>query len=123
MNKPLAFAALAEAATGAALIVDPSLVAQLLLGTELSGVAIALGHAAGISLLALGLACWPSKEPTLAALCGIATYGLLVALYLAYLGIRGEWAGPRLWPAVGLHTVLTLLLASEWFGVRQNKPE
>ena len=64
MNKPLAFAALAEAATGVALIVVPSLVARLLLGTGLSGVAIAVGRVAGISLLSLGIACWPGKEPT-----------------------------------------------------------
>ena len=118
MNKPLAFAALAEAATGVALIVVPSLVARLLLGTELSGVAVALGRVAGISLLSLGFACWPGKEPTRAALCGMATYGLLVTLYLLYLGIRGEWVGPLLWPAVALHAVLTLLLARAWFSAR-----
>jgi hypothetical protein len=27
-----------------------------------------------------------------------------------YLAIRGEWVGPLLWPAVGLHVVLTFLL-------------
>jgi hypothetical protein len=44
-------------------------------------------------------------------LVGMLTYGALVTLYLAYLGIRGEWVGPLLWPAVVLHAVLTLLLA------------
>lgn len=115
MNKPLAFAALAEAATGVALIVVPSLVAQLLLGTELYGVAIAVGRVAGISLLSLGLACWPGKETTHAALGGMATYGLLVTLYLLHLGLRSEWVGPLLWPAVALHAALTLLLARAWF--------
>jgi hypothetical protein len=62
MNKPLAFAALAEAATGVAIFVAPSLVARLLLGTELSGVAVAVGRVAGISLLSLGFACWPGKH-------------------------------------------------------------
>jgi len=118
MNKPLAFAALAEAATGVALIVVPSLVARLLLGTELSGVAVAVGRVAGISLLSLGFACWPGKEPTRAAFCGMATYGLFVTLYLLYLGIRGEWVGSLLWPAVALHAVLTLLLARAWFSAR-----
>ena len=115
MNKPLAFVALAEAATGVALIVVPSLVAGLLLGAEPSGVGIALGRVAGMSLLSLGIACWPGKEPTRAALGGMATYGLFVALYLMCLGIRGEWVGPMLWPAVALHAVLTLLLARAWF--------
>ena len=115
MNKPLAFAALAEASFGVALVVVPSLVGRLLLGTELSGVAVAMGRVAGISLLSLGIACWPDKEPTRAALCGMATYGLFATLYLVYLGIRGEWVGPLLWPAVALHTVLALLLALACF--------
>ena len=111
MNKPLAFAALVETATGVALVFVPSLVARLLLGTELSGVAIAVGRVAGIGLLSLGFACWPGKEPTRAALRGMRVYSLLITVYLLYLGIRGEWVGPLLWPAVGLHALLTLLLA------------
>lgn len=118
MNKSLAFAALAEAVTGAALILTPSLVAQLLLGSELSGVAVAVGRVAGISLVCLGLACRPGKVVSLAALSGMATYGLLVTLYLSYLGYRGEWVGPLLWPAAVLHAVLTLLLARAWFTAR-----
>ena len=73
MNKPLAFAALAEVATGLALVVAPWLVAQLLLGTELSGGAVAVGRVAGIGLLSLGCACWPGNEPTRPALRGMAT--------------------------------------------------
>lgn len=118
MNKPLAFAALAEAATGVALIVVPALVARLLLGAELSGVAVVVGRVAGISLLSLGFACWQGQEPARAALSGMATYGLLLTLYLLYLGIRGEWVGPLLWPAVALHAVLTLLLARSWLSAR-----
>lgn len=47
----------------------------------------------------------------------MATYGLLVTLYLSYLGIRGEWVGRLLWPAVALRAVLTLLLARAWFTI------
>jgi len=90
----------------------------LLVGTELSGVAVAVGRVAGISLLSLGFACWPGKESTRAALCGMATYGMLATLYLLYLGIRGEWVGPLLWPAVAFHAVLALLLARAWFSGR-----
>jgi hypothetical protein len=68
----------------------------------------------GIALLALGVCCWPGST----ALCGMLTYGLLVTLYLAYLGIIGEFTGILLWPAVVLHAVLTLLLSRVWF-----KPE
>ena len=42
------------------------------------------------------------------------TYSALATLYLAYLGIRGEWVGTLLWPAVAAHAVLTILLARAW---------
>src|SRR6266478_6368601 len=103
MKKVLTFAAVAEAATGVALLIVPSLVARLLLGAELTGVAIPVARVAGIALLALGVACWPGST----ALCGMLTYIALATLYLLYLGIRGEWVGPLLWPAVVLHAVLT----------------
>jgi hypothetical protein len=106
LKKLLALAAIVEAATGLALLVVPSLVGRLLLGEELTGVAVAVARVLGIALIALGVACWPGP-----ALLGMLTYGALVTLYLLYLGIRGDWVGPLLWPAVVLHAVLTLLLA------------
>jgi hypothetical protein len=106
MKKLLIFAAVAEAATGVALLIVPSLVGQLLLGVDLAGVAIPVARVAGIGLFSLGLACWPGP-----ALAGMLSYGVLVTCYLLYLGLRGEWVGPLLWPAVALHAVLTLLLA------------
>jgi hypothetical protein len=109
MKKLLALAAVLEAATGLALIVAPSLTGRLLLGAEGTGVAIPVARVLGIALIALGVACWPGP-----ALLGMLTYGALVTLYLAYLGVIGEWLGPLLWPAVVLHAVLTLLLARAW---------
>lgn len=110
MKKLLALAAIAEAATGVALIVVPSLVGRLLFGAELAGVAIPVARVLGIALIALGVACWPSST----ALCGMLTYGLFATFYLLYLGIRGEWVGPLLWPAVVLHGILTVLLVKAW---------
>ena len=111
MKKVLTLAAVAEAATGAALLIVPSLVGRLLLGVELTGVSIPIARVTGIALIALGVACWPGRT----ALCGMLTYSAAVTLYLLYLGIRGEWVGLLLWPAVVLHTVLTVLLALAWF--------
>jgi len=110
MKKLLTFAAVAEAATGAALIVVPSLVGRLLLGAELAGVAIPVARVLGVGLLALGVACLPSST----ALCGMLTYSVLATPYLLYLGIRGEWVGPLLWPAVVLHAVIAILLGRAW---------
>jgi drug/metabolite transporter (DMT)-like permease len=116
MKKILRLAAVAEAATGVALIVVPSLVGRLLLGAELTGVSIPVARVTGIALIALGVACWPAST----ALIGMLTYSAAVTLYLSYLGIRGGWVGPLLWPAVLLHAVLTLLLARAWFKPQEN---
>jgi hypothetical protein len=56
MKKVLIFAAVAEAATGLALLIVPSLVGQLLLGEELTGVAIPVGRVTGMALIGLGAA-------------------------------------------------------------------
>jgi len=116
MKKVLTIAAVAEAAMGVALIVLPSLVVRLLLGSHLAGLASPLARVAGIALLALGVACLPSCT----ALCGMLTYSLLATAYLFYLAVRGEWAGPLLWPVVGLHIILTLLLLGVWWSARKE---
>ena len=116
MKKVLTIAAVAEAAMGVALIVIPSLVVRLLLGSQLAGVANPLTRVAGIALLALGFACFPRCTP----FCGMLTYSLLATAYLFYLAVRGEWAGPLLWPVVGLHIILTLLLLGVWWSARKE---
>ena len=114
MKMVLILAAVGEAATGAALLIVPPLVGRLLLGEELTGVAIPVARVAGIALVALGVACWPGRE-----LAGMLTYGAAVTLYLAYLGFAGSMNGILLWPAVALHAILTFLLARAWFKNRQ----
>ena len=115
-NWVLTVAAVAEVATGIALLIVPSLVGRLLFGAELIGVSIAVARVLGIALIALGVCCWPGST----ALCGMLTYGAGVTLYLAYIGLAGEWVGSLLWPAVVLHAVLTLLLARTWFKPHEN---
>jgi hypothetical protein len=104
MKWVLIFAAIAEAITGLALLIAPSLVGQLLLGEQFAGVAIPVARVAGIALIALGIACWPGPP-----LVGMLTY----RLYLAYLGFAGGLTGVLLWPAVVLHLILTALLARD----------
>ena len=104
-GKVLMVAAVAEIATGIALLVAPSMVGQLLLGTELGGAAALVAHVAGIALVGLGIACWPGTP-----LAGMATYGAGITLFLAYLGVKGISTGVLLWPAVAAHAILTAIL-------------
>ena len=106
MKKVLILAAVAEGATGLALLIVPSLVSQLLLGAELSGVAVVVARVAGIALVSLSVACWPGTP-----LIGMLTYSAAVTLYLAYIGFAGGLSGALLWLAVVLHVILTALLA------------
>ncbi|MCX5495750.1 hypothetical protein OSH11_13635 [Kaistia dalseonensis] len=106
MKRLLVFAAVAETATGIALLIVPSLVGHLLLGQPLEGVAGDIARLAGIALTALGVACWPGPP-----LLGMLLYSTLVTLGLARFGTAGGPVGVLLWPAVALHLVLTVLLA------------
>lgn len=106
LKRVLPAAAIAEAATGAALLIVPSLVGRLLLGEEFAGVAIPVARVAGIALIGLGVACWPGPP-----LVGMLLYSAGVTLYLAYLGFAVGLSATLLWPAVVLHAILTALLA------------
>jgi hypothetical protein len=117
-DKLLALTAVLELATGLALLIVPSLVSRLLFGAELTGVSVPVARVTGIALIGLGIACWPDWR----ALCGMLAYGALVTLYLAYLGVVGEFSGILLWPAVVLHAVLTVLLARAWFKPQDQGP-
>jgi hypothetical protein len=109
MKSVLALAAVGEAGTGLALLIVPSLVGRLLLGEELTGIAIPVARVAGIALIALGIACWPGTP-----LVGMLTYSAAVTLYLARVGLVGGLTGILLWPAVGVHAILTFLLGYAW---------
>ena len=118
MQKLLAITAAAEAATGLALLAVPPIVVRLLFGAEIACAGTVITRIGGISLIALGLACWPGRDSggrANRALYGMLTYSALATLYLGYLGAVGEWVGILLWPAVGLHAVVTILLARALF--------
>ena len=115
MKSALTFAAIGEAATGLALLIVPSFVGQLLLGEQLTGVAVPVARVAGIALIALGIACWPGPP-----LVGMLSYSVLATLYLAYLGFAGSLTGVLLWPVVVLHVILTALLIRDVTRTRRD---
>ena len=116
-NKWLVLAAVSEAATGAALLIVPSLVGHLLFGVALTGIAIPLARVAGIALIAFGIACWPGTPQV-----GMVIYGATVALYLGYVGFADGLTGKILWPVVALHLTLTALLTRTSRSNTEMKP-
>ena len=112
----LVVTAVGEAAMGLALLAYPPIVIRLLFGADIAGTGILTSRFAGIALIGLGVACWPNgsaRQP----LHGMLTYGTLAALYLVYVGVRGQGAGVLLWPAVVVHVILVILLV----GARSNE--
>ena len=109
MKRVLALAAVAEAATGTILLAYPPIVVRLLFGAEIAGAGVLVSRIAGISLIGLGLACWPNGSAS-QPLYGMLTYGTLAMLYLIYVGVRGEEVGLLLWPGVAAHAILVILL-------------
>src|SRR5260221_7120741 len=96
---------------------DGPLFGWLILGAELSEAGQALGRLTGIALLAFGLACWPAPAPAkkaISAVRALLIYNLLATIYLLYLGVVGKLVGTLLWPAVGLHAILTILVTRVW---------
>jgi hypothetical protein len=121
MKKLLSLAAVVEGLSGLIVLVYPPIVIRLLFNSEIAGAGISMSRIAGITLFALGVACWPHRD-TLRAFYGMLTYSLLAMLYLVCVGIRGG-VGILLWPAVGAHAGLFVLLVLAWWKERQAPGE
>lgn len=101
-----------EAVTGLFLLVAPSLLAKLLIGSSIDGPAIVVANIAGLALISLAIACWPRLERVDRGGCvALLVYNLTATLLLAQAGSSGTASGFLLWPAVLIHLLLTILLA------------
>jgi hypothetical protein len=110
--KLFALSAMIEVLTGIILMISPTFLARILLGTDLAYSGEVVGRVAGFALLALGIACWPTTESSnRAARRGLLVYNALAGIFLIYLGVRGALVGPLLWPAAVLHATLAILIA------------
>lgn len=112
-NRLLALSAVLEAGVGVALLARPSGVVWLLFGSPLSpGAPESLGRVTGAALLALGVACWLSRQsapPTHAArdlVAAMTVYNLTATVILALGGMTSRPGGIALWPTVALHAAM-----------------
>jgi hypothetical protein len=103
-----------EVGAGLTLLVAPSALASLLIGTQLdTPTGLIVGRVAGVALLALVIACWVARHDahSLVAkglVAGALFYNLGVVSLLLYadtsLGLTGKW----LWPAILVHAALAV---------------
>ena len=110
MNGLLMTTALIEVVTGVALVVRPSVLLTILLGSSLdTPTGLVVARVAGTALLSLGVACWFARDDGQSR----AGNGLIAAMLLYDLGVVEVLAAARFgsglsgvafWPAVVLHT-------------------
>lgn len=106
-----ALSAIAELATGLALLIAPGPVITALLTPASSDTSLAIGRITGLALMSLALVRWPGRASDGgAAVRVLLPYNLMVAAYLAYLGTAGGFGGMLLWPAAGAHALLAGLM-------------
>ena len=109
--------AIIELPTGAALLVVPSFISELLLGEALgSAASIVVGRVAGAALIAIGLICWRESADIRAGslaglLAGLLVYNGAVALILVHGAVFKGIYGVLLWPVVVAHVAFALWCA------------
>lgn len=111
MKLLLTVTAVFEALTGIGLIVFPSMVISLLIGTLPDGaVAATLAMIAGAALISLAIACWlPRNNATATGIVkAMLFYNFAVAALLLYASVGYKLSGAGLWPVVLLHSGLAV---------------
>jgi hypothetical protein len=113
MKKLLVITAAIEAGTGIGLLVVPAVIARVLLGGTLEGpVALTVARVGGAGLLALGIACWVSRNEGHALVAAMLFYNVAAVAILAYAALGLALSGIGLWPAIALHTALAVWCAT-----------
>ena len=114
MKTLLTVTAVMEAGAGLGLVALPSAAVAVLLGSPLETPnAWAVGRLAGVALLALGAACWLSRNHAESRAAGgvvgaMIVYNLGAVIVLATAGIRSQPVGVALWPVVVLHAAMAV---------------
>jgi len=108
---------LIEVAAGLPMVSLPALAIWLLLGVrEPSPEALIVSRIGGAGLLAIAVACWLGRvdggsSSQHGLLWALLLYNVGAFAVLAFSGSMLRMAGAALWPAVGLHAVMTIWCA------------
>jgi hypothetical protein len=124
MKNLLAITAIIESLTGLLLVVFPTKLTFLLLGSTLDGsAAFTVARIAGVALIALGIVCWMSRNENKGSvmkgiITGLIVYNAGVVSVLAHTEIESGLSGIGLWPVVLVHFVMAI-----WCGLSLvNRP-
>jgi hypothetical protein len=113
MKSLLTTTAMLEFGTGMLLVVIPSTLSSLLLGSPLdTPVGLTVARVGGVALLTIGTACWLARleghSRVARGLVGaMVIYNAGVATVVACAGLDFGLSGVGLWPTVVVHTTMT----------------
>jgi len=108
-------AAWLEIIVGAILLASVNAPSRLLFVASPGVAGVLLGRFLGVALVALGVACVPSKSagPDRSAVRGLAVFNVGMTIFFAWVAIATTFRGILLWPAVILHAVLAAALLAQ----------
>jgi hypothetical protein len=110
----LSIFAVAEGATGLALLVAPTVVVTLLFGSMVEAPEVlVIGRICGAALLAIATASWGARNDNrshgpLELLVGLTIYNCLATAILLYTAVVLKMSGVLLWPATFFHAAIFL---------------
>src|SRR6185295_1485855 len=111
MKLLLTATAILEGATGLGLVIIPSLLISILLGTSLTDPsAIIICRLTGGALITISIACWFSKRDVQSSIMvkAMVGYNFFSIILLVYAALVEKIYGPGLWPVVLLHLALLI---------------
>jgi len=104
-------AAWLEIVAGVILVTVPDIACLLVFGAKPESIGRPLAHWVGVALVALGIACLPSKagESQRSAVLGLFVFNTGTTILFAWVGVV-TIHGFALWPVVILHAVIAVAL-------------
>ena len=109
MRMPLALSAVLEVGAGLGMLLLPSPLAVMLLGSTLdTAVSMTVARVAGLALLSLGIGCWfarydPEGRAARGVLGAMVLYNVGACALLVFVGAGLRQTGVGWWPAVMVH--------------------
>jgi len=101
-----------EIVVGVLFITVPDAPCALVFGAKPEGIGMPLARWVGVGLLAVGIACVPSKTAGShrSAVLGLFVFNAGLATLLAWVGVATAVHGFLLWPGAILHAAITIAL-------------
>ncbi len=105
-----------EAVTGIFAVAAPSVLVWLVWAVPLTVGGNLVARVAGIALICLAIACWPSRSfhNETSSVRALLAYNVLVAAFLIIIGIRTPFVGVLLWLVAVFHFVMSVLFVLAW---------